>query len=94
MKRTTTLLIIATMVALPGVSSADARSGVLDRVEDRIDRREDRIDRQTDNGPLDRFEDRVDRRESRRDRRGIEGPRFVDRWERRSWRRIWRANGD
>ncbi len=70
--------------------AADAADGnLIDRIEDRIDRRESYIDRQTDYGRLDRIEDRLDRREDIRDRRGLDAPRPIDRWERRSWRRIW-----
>lgn len=94
MTRLTFVILTAALATTAIPAFAAERGQVLDRIEDRIDRREDRIDRQVDNGPLDRLEDRIDRRESRRDRRGIEGARIVDRHERRSWRRIWRARND
>ncbi|WP_298292727.1 hypothetical protein [uncultured Litoreibacter sp.] len=91
--KTLTLIATATTLALSQAAPVYAAKGdVLDRIEDRIDRREDRIDRQTNNGPRDLIEDRIDRRESRRDRRGLDSPNFVNRWERRSWRRIIRNN--
>ncbi len=92
MNKAILILIAATATVTPLAAYADQRANVLDRIEDRIDRREDRIDRQTNNGPRDLIEDRIDRRESRRDRRGLDSPAVVNRWERRSWRRIWRAN--
>lgn len=88
------LLIAATVSAAPIAVNAATRAEVLDQIEDRIDRREDRIDRQTNNGPRDLIEDRIDRRENRRDRAGLKSPRAIDRHERRSWRRIWRARAN
>ncbi len=58
-----------------------------DRIEDRIDRAESRRDRQVTLGPRDLIEDRIDRWEDRRDRLDKPRPRFVNRWERRSWQR-------
>lgn len=84
---------LSVLMVLPASLAEAGPRDRLDRLEDRIDRRESIIDRQTNNGPLDRLEDRVDRRESIRDRRGLEGPRWIDRHERRSWRRLWGDQG-
>ena len=70
-------------------SEAQAGGGLKDRIEDRIDRRESIRDERVDHGRWDVIEDRIDRRESRRDRAGLTSPRFVHRWERRSWKRRW-----
>lgn len=92
MKQTviTTALIAALSL---GLTSAPVQAGhkhkAYDRIEDRIDRRESYLDRQVDNGRRDRIEDRIDRREDYRDRQGKHSPRFVNRWERRSWKRQW-----
>lgn len=80
-------LALLTVLAAAAIT-LPAMAGPLDRVEDRIDRAEGRIDRQTDDGRLDRIEDRIDAAEGRLDRAGVEGPRRVDRHERRTWRRI------
>ena len=87
----TAALILST---LPAAADRGGRFPVADRVEDRIDRRESLIDRQVTTGPLDLVEDRLDRIESRRDRRGLEGPRVIDRHERRSWWRLWGQPAD
>ncbi len=91
MKRSTTMLALATIIAIPVMTvSASADSHInLDRVEDRIDRRESRRDERVDIGPRDVIEDRVDRVESVLDRNGIENTPRIDRWERRSWWRRW-----
>ncbi|MDD9921536.1 MAG: hypothetical protein OXQ92_04530 [Boseongicola sp.] len=84
------LSIMACTTATLVVTAAEAGPrNWLDRVEDRIDRRESIIDERVDYGRRDVIEDRIDRRESVADRRGYEGPRFIDRWERRSWWRLW-----
>lgn len=90
-----TFVIVAAALSITAVAASSVEAGVrdrLDRIEDRIDRRENIIDRQTNNGPLDRLEDVIDRREDVRDRRGFDGPSRIDRHERRSWWRLWRAN--
>ncbi|MEL7150899.1 MAG: hypothetical protein AAGK71_09205 [Pseudomonadota bacterium] len=79
------LAVILTTGAALAVTPAER----LDRIEDRIDARESRIDQRVDLGPRDVIEDRIDRRESIRDRRGFDGPSWIDRHERRSWRRVW-----
>ncbi len=83
-----------TVTALPAAAHHGDRHPVLDRIEDRIDRRENRIDRRTDNGPLDRLEDRIDRAEDILDRNGVERPFWIDRHERRTWRRLWGQGRD
>lgn len=96
MKRALILTTLTASLAL-GVAAApaqaDPRHKAWDRIEDRIDRRESRLDRQVNHGPRDRIEDRVDRWEDRRDRAGKPVPRFVNRWERRSWYRRWGHHG-
>lgn len=87
-KALTTLTLIVAVTAGPAL--AQNGGGILDRIEDRIDRRESLRDEAVTLGPRDRLEDIIDRRESRRDRAGLDSPRFINRWERRSWRRIWR----
>ncbi|EBA12015.1 hypothetical protein [Roseobacter sp. CCS2] len=91
MKRSITMLALATVIALPATTlPAVADSHInLDRVEDRIDRRESRRDERVDLGRRDVIEDRIDRVESVLDRRGIENTPRIDRQERRSWVRRW-----
>lgn len=94
MKTIVTLSLMAALIAtsIPSGAEAGPRDR-LDRLEDRIDRRENYIDRQTNNGPRDRIEDVLDRVEDRRDRLGFDGPSRIDRFERRSWWRIWGGDG-
>ena len=82
---TTALVLIG--VALP--VTAGPRNHAWDRIEDRLDRLENRRDERVDHGPRDRLEDRIDRWEDRRDRNGKPTPRFINRWEHRSWKRRW-----
>lgn len=89
----TRLIVTAAAIAIGfAVTSNDIKAGSLDRIEDRIDRLETTIDRQTNHGRLDVLEDRIDAAESISDRRGIEGPRWIDRRERRAWWRLWGAS--
>ena len=92
MKRIVILNICAAALAagfLAEPAAAGPKHKVWDRIEDRIDRRESYLDRQVDYGRRDRIEDRIDRWEDRRDRQGKPTPRFVRKWERKSWKRRW-----
>ena len=83
----------ATLFALGLATTADAGPrNAWDRLEDRIDRRESILDERVDHGRRDVIEDRIDRWESRRDRAGKKSPRFINRWESRSWRKRWGHN--
>lgn len=84
-------LIAATITATTFVTDP-ANAGprqAWDRLEDRIDRRESILDERVDHGRRDVIEDRFDRIESRRDRAGKRSPRFISKWERKSWKRRW-----
>ena len=85
-----TTITAATLLTLGLAQAASAdHYRFKDRLEDRIDRRESILDERVDHGRWDVIEDRVDRWESRRDRAGKPSPRFISRWERRSWRKRW-----
>ena len=90
------ILILATAglmtIGLTDMAQANQHSGEFDRLEDRIDRRESIRDERVDHGRRDVIEDRVDRWESRRDRAGKPTPRFINAWERRSWKKRWGRN--
>ncbi len=86
MKTTTVIAAALTLTVLSQPAAAGPR---WDRLEDRIDRRESILDERVDHGRRDVIEDRFDRIESRRDRAGKPSPRFISRWERRSWRKRW-----
>ena len=90
-----TIALIAASITAATLVNDPAQAGprqVWDRVEDRIDRRESIRDERVDLGRRDVIEDRFDRIESRRDRAGKPSPRFINAWERRSWRKRWGNN--
>jgi len=63
-----------------------------DQIEDRLDRWENRRDEAVDHGRWDVLEDKVDRWEDRRDDAGLPVPPWLNKWERRSWLRLWCQN--
>ncbi len=93
MKLTLTLAAAGLMtMGFADMGEANQKTKYLDRLEDRIDRRESIRDERVDHGRRDVIEDRVDRWESRRDRAGKPTPRFINAWERRSWKKRWGRN--